>query len=185
MVLPSGGTGVSRSWNLNSIYDPDRTGVGHQPLGHDEWSTMYTRYRVYGISYEIALTNTGSTGMVIGSLNTTPYAPGSTFLDVGTFELPRSRKFKVGNLAGNSTYTMRGYFKVNAVLGQTSEQYRTDPNNTALFTASPTNIACVNLNAIYADTSNAATLQVYTRLIYHCELLDPEMLTISSTGTNP
>ncbi len=28
------------------IFDPDRTGVGHQPLGHDQWSAFYGAYIV-------------------------------------------------------------------------------------------------------------------------------------------
>lgn len=30
----------------NSIFDPDFTGVGHQPYAHDQWATLYQRYRV-------------------------------------------------------------------------------------------------------------------------------------------
>lgn len=33
-------------WNLNSIYSPDYTGAGHQPLGRDQYAVFYNRYRV-------------------------------------------------------------------------------------------------------------------------------------------
>lgn len=32
----------------NSIYDPDFTGVGGQPYGFDQWTDIYSVYRVYG-----------------------------------------------------------------------------------------------------------------------------------------
>lgn len=32
----------------NSIFDPDFSGGGHQPLGHDQWANFYRRYRVLG-----------------------------------------------------------------------------------------------------------------------------------------
>jgi len=30
----------------NSIYDPDYTGAGHQPYGHDTWASVYNHYEV-------------------------------------------------------------------------------------------------------------------------------------------
>jgi len=42
------GTGAPSiyAYRLNSIYDPNYTGTGHQPLGHDEWAQLYTKYEV-------------------------------------------------------------------------------------------------------------------------------------------
>lgn len=52
-------------FNLNSLFDPNRTGTGHQPQYSDIWKQIYNRYRVteakvristYGaVSQEIAL----------------------------------------------------------------------------------------------------------------------------------
>jgi len=48
---------VSPGWtfNLNSIFDPDRTGTGHQPYGHDTFQTLYNRYRVKDRDWETSL----------------------------------------------------------------------------------------------------------------------------------
>lgn len=93
----------------NSVYDPDVSGVGHQPRGYDQWSQFYKKYRVYASAIKVhymsdqqaaaGLTNvwilptpelptTVSYG--ISSLNENPYAKtsmlvpyvgrGSTFL---------------------------------------------------------------------------------------------------------
>ena len=35
-----------QTFNLNSIYDVDATGVGHQPNGRDRWASLYAYYRV-------------------------------------------------------------------------------------------------------------------------------------------
>lgn len=40
-------------FNLGSIFDPDYTGVGHQPAFHDQWATLYNRYRVIGVRYKV------------------------------------------------------------------------------------------------------------------------------------
>jgi len=43
-------TGVVAQWGFraNSIYDPDLTGTGHQPLGRDTFTEVYGKYIVVG-----------------------------------------------------------------------------------------------------------------------------------------
>lgn len=36
------------TYRANSIFDPDATGGGHQPIGHDEWAAFYNKYVVIG-----------------------------------------------------------------------------------------------------------------------------------------
>lgn len=33
-------------FKINNLYDPDHTGLGHQPLFHDQWALLYNNYRV-------------------------------------------------------------------------------------------------------------------------------------------
>ena len=44
----SSSVGTVYIFSANSIQDPNRTGSGHQPLGHDEWSAFYNHYLVVG-----------------------------------------------------------------------------------------------------------------------------------------
>lgn len=39
-------TGSTNLYRLNSLYDPDQTGVGHQPILRDQMTLLYNRYRV-------------------------------------------------------------------------------------------------------------------------------------------
>jgi len=43
---PGAGLITSHVYSCNSIYDPDITTTGHQPMGHDQWSKIYRRYTV-------------------------------------------------------------------------------------------------------------------------------------------
>jgi len=51
-------------WSHNSIHDPDFTGTGHQPRGHDEWAMFYRRYYVYAARCEVSIANTGITPVI-------------------------------------------------------------------------------------------------------------------------
>ncbi len=43
----------SLQWRLNSIFDVDLTGVGHQPMYHDQFALIYNLYRVLGTLVKI------------------------------------------------------------------------------------------------------------------------------------
>lgn len=49
-TLASAVAGVAHAkvFRANSIQDPDYSGIGHQPLGHDEWVPFYNHYNVIG-----------------------------------------------------------------------------------------------------------------------------------------
>lgn len=42
------GATVTNLFRANSIFDPDASGVGHQPLYHDQYQTLYDQYVVLG-----------------------------------------------------------------------------------------------------------------------------------------
>jgi hypothetical protein len=50
-------SGVRRDqqFRLNSIFDPDYSGTGHQPLAHDQWALFYNHYVVTKCSWEVTI----------------------------------------------------------------------------------------------------------------------------------
>lgn len=52
----AGGSG-SKTLSLNSIYDPDVSGTGHQPLMRDLWASQYDYYSVLSTQYHIEAYN--------------------------------------------------------------------------------------------------------------------------------
>lgn len=48
-------------FRANSIYDPNLTGVGHQPLGHDQWNNFYDHYCVLGAKITVRMFHTNNT----------------------------------------------------------------------------------------------------------------------------
>lgn len=58
-VIPINMAGGSdtRIWATNSIYDPDVTATGHQPMMRDLWASQYDYYAVLACRYKISMFN--------------------------------------------------------------------------------------------------------------------------------
>ncbi len=73
ITAPSGGQAAVHVFSLNGMYDPDITGVGHQPRGFDQWcgtensQGMYHHYLVKGAKVEITFCNYGNDPVRVGA----------------------------------------------------------------------------------------------------------------------
>ncbi len=108
-IDPASGLATAHLFRMSSIHDPDLTGVGHQPYGHDVYETLYGHYVVIGAkltaefqSVSAALgAGTATVGVHLGN------APGViTDADL-MLETPDTRWKSLGVLdSGNSNQTV-------------------------------------------------------------------------------
>jgi len=56
-------------YNMNSTFDPSVTVTGHQPLGRDQWATLYNQYRVLKATIVVDFTQQQSTQPVLCGLS--------------------------------------------------------------------------------------------------------------------
>lgn len=163
-------------FNVNSIYDPNRTGTGHQPYGFDQWAGIYGRYKVFAVSYRILFYNStgaGNQGITILMNNSTA----SLGTDYNTImELPRSI-----NSILSSQYTqpklMKGHIYLPRLNGSTKEAYMADDRFQAQISANPTETMIMHIvNYIESTTSN---VEFEVQFKYHVEFFDP--LTFASS----
>jgi len=54
------GTCSGYVFNLSSIFDPDVTGTGHQPLGHDQFALLYHHYQVISVKWRVTVAGQGT-----------------------------------------------------------------------------------------------------------------------------
>lgn len=95
---------TSHIWRMNSIFDPDYTTTGHQPLGRDLWASMYDYYTVLRCDYKIRLYNAsgrdpvtytavGTSAQALGALNVTFSAStNDTDISNATFVYPQAEQ---------------------------------------------------------------------------------------------
>ncbi len=60
----AGVTSQQHVFRGNSCFDPNSSGIGLQPNGFDEWSALYTRYRVHASKIKLMLVNNQAAGVL-------------------------------------------------------------------------------------------------------------------------
>lgn len=63
---PSGLTPADYVFRCNSIYDPNYTALGHQPMWHDLYSQMYRYYTVLGSKITVRFVNDLDNNLLVG-----------------------------------------------------------------------------------------------------------------------
>lgn len=172
-------SGVSLyQFRLNSIFDPNLTGTGHQPYGHDELADLYNRYRVVSVSYVVtcAPNVAGSTRLlcVIPSNDAMSIVP-----EVETImERPMARFRTI--IGGQLPCKLRGKVYVPKLVGRTRAQYMSDDRYQAEFGTNPQEVAVLNIYVQDISESIAsATNFMNVTLIYKVELFDYKQLLTS------
>ena len=76
----AGGAISDQVFRMNSVFDPDFTNLGHQPMWHDNYTSIYTYYRVHGSKLTVEFVPTPTTDN--GTIG--PYHIGIIGSDVST-----------------------------------------------------------------------------------------------------
>lgn len=161
----------SQTMNLNSVFDPDRTGIGHQPYGFDQLASLYNRYRVISCSYVINAYNS-SNPVRFGCLATNDLGvtPGGIS---ALCEMPLAR-FKV-QMPQGSTSTIRGKTYIPTLVGRNKSQYMADDRYQALTSASPDELALLYITA-QTMVDSLVNVDLTVTLEYTVEYFDRKIL---------
>jgi hypothetical protein len=65
--------GVANTYHqfrANSLYDPDLSGIGHQPMFHDNYSQLYQKYRVISSKIKVKILETKFGGVIPDDVGT-------------------------------------------------------------------------------------------------------------------
>lgn len=123
-------------FNMNSLYDPNRTGTGHQPYGFDNLALLYNRYRVISCGWRATRPIVSSANPAV--LLSYPSNDASiTFTTLDEWkEQPRAKYLHIQPGANNGNLTGKCYLP--SLMGRTKAQYMADDKYEALVNANPT-----------------------------------------------
>jgi len=134
-------------YRLNSTFDIDGTGGGHQPYGRDTYAALYSRYRVLAASWVVTFSNPIDTALAFSqNINwaVVPIAGTVTLSNVNAaMELPRAQ-FAATTRNGDPQIVM-GRVKMNELAGVGIGQYRGDDDYDALAGANPSKVLALNV----------------------------------------
>lgn len=154
-----------------SLYDPNKTGSGHQPLWLDQLAPMYEKYRIHGMKYRLMLSKDsngdGMIHMLFQQSNKEPESV-SNQSQFHTIRERRNTKTLTLNSWTNNVRQHKGFLRTGTPWGLTKREMDADEDFEALMGWDPNKMSYLN---IYARTE-AGTPKIYIQvnLTYYVEL---------------
>lgn len=175
-----------KTFRLNSIYDPDYDLVnGHQPLGYDQWSVFYNRYRVYKAKVSVTIMNEDGGGVQVGLVgyNAEQYPMPNTD---AAFEQPHTVSKVLSSANGMNKTTLTKTFDIPRIRGNSHLQYKTSPTVAGIFGANPNDQVLCSIITHALDDLSQSTMLAQVQIVYYCELFDRRAQNISvPAGKDP
>ncbi len=166
-------TGTQQIMRLNSLFDPDSTGVGHQPLGFDQIAALYNRYRVLKTRWRVTFgPETGTFNIVVVPVNgtlATPVVNAATFETAG--ETPRAVLRKQGATAG-MPIVINGGIRLCDLNGVTITEYLADDRFEAAVTTSPAEVMSLYI-CLYNGTASTIGINYTVEMWFEVDMHDP------------
>lgn len=176
-VTSTSGAIVQQLFRGNSLFDPDVTGVGHQPQGFDQYMTLYQRYIVKGCAIRVHINcNTSGANYIFTVRPSADVNDTSANITVD-MEKPFA-KWAMGT-QGTQARKIKSYYSTGKIEGATSSKVMINDTFSGDGSSSPLSqwywfISCCN-----ADQSTTTNFNIYSELVYYCEFYDRKTLTTS------
>lgn len=172
-----GGVTSSNFFRLGSIFDPDYSGIGHQPLGHDQFALIFERYQVWKVDYHIEILNTDSSNpQLVGyRLSDTVDGVGD---EIGSIENGQGEWTLLNIQGSNDRAVFTGSIKPCDVHGVSYHQYMSNDDYGATFGSNPSEDAYM---VVFASGlgSDTGACKILVHLVYHTKLMGSKITATS------
>lgn len=158
------------TFRCNSLYDPDYTGIGHQPYTFDQWKAFYNEYRVIKARIKVTALTVGTEPMIWGIYTQDDALGPATPLDAiesgrGPYNILPSGNDTVQTLYCD--FEAKKFFGPQVDIGETK----------ALVTANPAQEAFFNIwAATLTSTTESPQLDFLVEIDYHAVMMEPKDL---------
>lgn len=165
------GLSTSYGFRLNGMYDPDFTGIGNQPSYFDQFSALYTKYRVTSATIHLEMYNTSSSPVGYSIIATTRNSAMPSLIADATAK--NSTYGCLGpNGSGNSGIKFTRKYDIAKIWGVNPSVVASEDDFASINTGNPNNVVYLWIGT---RAVNGAAFSVgYTMEIkYHCDMHMP------------
>lgn len=150
-------------FKINSIYDPDLTGTGHQPVGRDEWMAFYSRYRVLSAKCKASFYSTEAVNNYMAEIacafSTERYTANT---DPELFaQNPYSRYKRMSLIFNSDKSYLQQQTSIGPLLGESKTSYKTDTSYHGTDSADPGVLAYWTVAVQPIDQATTSTYIIY------------------------
>ncbi len=159
-TLSGTGTTADQVYRINSLFDPDFTGTGSQPLGFDQLTAVYTKYLVLRCDWEIWATNLNSTAAYVTAVPTDVSVGASSMQSLSEIKRSVTKPLSI-NSGGGAVQVLRGSVDMADLHGQPNID--SDPDEYSVVSTNPSDVAYLTIRA--SDYTTATSISVGLRVV--------------------
>lgn len=146
-LSPAAGSVATNVFRVNSVYDPDFTGVGGSVVGYSQLSAMYGRYRVLSAIAEVTFLNTSATTPLTCFIAVNPV----TTVGISLNQILAQRHVwtrSIGTSTGAASVFHRVQVPVHRIYGVPAAQVKNEDDFAAVTGTNPNNGVYMHVGAL-------------------------------------
>lgn len=169
------GTGA-KIYRANSMYDPDYSGAGDQPLGYDQWTAFYQRYKVYAIDYKVTFVAASSVAESI--VGVVPCLTASPDTAAKNAFAETYAKAELWSANGGFRPVVSGHLDMRKFVGATKQEFG-EENYSGPYNNDPTSVVWFHVRADTIGGGASGTMYFYMEIDFDCEFYQRAELDLS------
>lgn len=165
-------------FRANSIYDPDETGIGHQPMGFDQWTGLFRHYCVVGAKISIQVKNNSGSisseqpstvGVYLSDNNSVEYTTANGFIEAKRGQFRNIQYHKQARMTTN--FSAKKFFNITDI----------KDNETRLGASITTNPSEMAYFVIWNQADGTGTTNIAFRVVidYIVDFMEPKTISQS------
>ncbi len=172
-------TASTYSFRLNSLFDPNYTGTGHQPYQYDQLTGIYNNYIVERTHFKITFRNSDAAGSyngifvgasVFADTNVADSASGKTLSEIKEKAVTQIRPVTT-QLNRENFITMQSKIDMPRMLGMSRVSYYGDlADHGAVYNANPVRTVWLELCIVDPDANSGSDMNADVELTFFAKL---------------